>query len=108
MQRICRLDDIEDGSARGFVLEGNPPLEIFVVRSGDSVHAYVNSCPHIGTPLDFLPDRFLTAARTEILCSTHGARFQLMTGMCTPRTCRGKRLARVSAVVENGAIFAGG
>src|SRR3954470_22568231 len=104
MQRICRLDDIEDGSARGFVLEGNPPLEIFVVRSGDSVFGYVNSCPHIGTPLDFLPDRFLTADRTEILCSTHGARFEITTGRCTAGPCRGKRLAPLSVVVADGIV----
>jgi nitrite reductase/ring-hydroxylating ferredoxin subunit len=106
MQRVCRLDEIEDGGARGFVLEGDPPLDIFVVRTGASVFAYVNSCPHIGTPLDFLPDRFLTADRTEILCSTHGARFEITSGRCTAGPCRGKRLPAVSVVIEGGAVFA--
>jgi nitrite reductase/ring-hydroxylating ferredoxin subunit len=102
---LCRLDAIEDGGAKGFSFaDGAEPREIFVVRRGDRVFAYVNSCPHIGTPLEFLPDRFLTADRTEILCATHGARFEIATGRCLAGPCRGKSLRAVSVCIEGGEI----
>lgn len=112
MTPLCRLDEIEDGGARGFSLaDGSGEREIFVVRCGDRVYGYVNSCPHIGTPLDFLPNRFLTADRSEILCSTHGARFQIATGHCVAGPCRGQalrplpvRIADSVVVLEEAAI----
>lgn len=100
---LCRLEDIEDPGARGFSLP-HEPREIFVVRQGQRLDAYVNSCPHIGTPLDFRPDQFLTRDRRELLCSTHGARFELSTGLCVAGPCRGKNLTRVAVRLVDGWI----
>jgi nitrite reductase/ring-hydroxylating ferredoxin subunit len=105
MQFICRIDEIEDRGARGFTLAGDPPVEGFLVRDGIRVYAYVNSCPHIGTPLDFLPDRFLTADRREILCSTHGARFEIASGRCTAGPCRGRSLIPLQVINEDGRVL---
>lgn len=98
---LCRLEEIDDPGAKGFSL-GQEPREIFVVRQGMDVRAYINSCPHIGTPLEFRPDQFLTRDRTEILCSTHGARFELTTGRCTAGPCQGKSLMPVTVTVREG------
>jgi nitrite reductase/ring-hydroxylating ferredoxin subunit len=100
---LCRLDEIDDPGAKGFTLLPEP-REIFVVRRGGEVYAYINSCPHIGTPLEFRPDQFLTRDRTEILCSTHGARFEIATGRCIAGPCRGKSLAPVAVTVLEGWI----
>jgi nitrite reductase/ring-hydroxylating ferredoxin subunit len=100
-ERLCRVEEIEDPGAKGFTLS-NEPREIFVVRQGGQVHGYVNSCPHIGTPLEFRPDQFLTRDRSEILCSTHGARFELATGRCVSGPCRGKSLTAVALAVVEG------
>jgi nitrite reductase/ring-hydroxylating ferredoxin subunit len=100
---LCRVEEIEDPGAKGFSLAGSDrPREIFVVRTGDVVNAYVNSCPHIGTPLEFQPDRFLTQDRREILCSTHGARFEIASGHCIAGPCRGQSLRRVPVKVAEG------
>lgn len=107
MKVLCRLDEIEDGGARGFSLS-DCAREIFVVRRDDAVYGYVNSCPHIGTPLEFLPDRFLTADRREILCSTHGARFEIATGRCISGPCRGQRLHPVPVRVAEGLVVLDG
>jgi nitrite reductase/ring-hydroxylating ferredoxin subunit len=104
-ETLCRLEDIDDPGAKGFTLPGaKGPREIFVVRTGREVQAYVNSCPHIGTPLEFQPDRFLTRDRSEILCSTHGARFEVATGRCIAGPCHGQSLVRVSIRVVEGWI----
>ncbi|HEX9460966.1 MAG TPA: Rieske (2Fe-2S) protein [Alphaproteobacteria bacterium] len=102
-RRLCRLEDLADPGAKGFSLrDDRAKVEIFVVRSQGEVRGYVNSCPHIGTPLDFLPDRFLTRDRTEILCSTHGARFEIATGLCLAGPCKGRALTGVPLAVDAG------
>jgi nitrite reductase/ring-hydroxylating ferredoxin subunit len=101
MRVLCRLEDIADGAAKGFSL-ADGAIDIFVVRKQRQVFAYRNSCPHIGTPLEFLPDRFLTRDRAEILCSTHGARFEIATGRCVAGPCAGRFLVRAPVEVESG------
>src|SRR3546814_8139240 len=51
---LCRLAEISDGEGRGFILgTGAEQVALFVVRDGDHAFAYVNACPHQGTPLDW-------------------------------------------------------
>ncbi len=57
---LCRLDEIALPGSKGFSLgQGAARREIFVVRGGDGVWAYENSCPHTGGMLDWVPDQFL-------------------------------------------------
>jgi nitrite reductase/ring-hydroxylating ferredoxin subunit len=102
---LCRLADVADPGARGFTLEGPAGRhEVFVVRQGSRLYAYENSCPHIGTPLDFLPDQFLTRDRTQLLCGTHGARFEIATGLCVAGPCKGRSLRPVAVRVADGDV----
>ena len=49
--RLCHLDDLPDGSARGFDPHASGRDSLFVVRCGPVLRAWVNACPHHGTPL---------------------------------------------------------
>ena len=102
MTLLCRLDEIADPGGKSLTLPGpdGRPSDVVVVRRGRDVWGYVNACPHVGTPLDFLPDRFLTADGTELLCGTHGARFTLETGLCVAGPCVGRSLAPVPVRLE--------
>ena len=60
---LCRLDEIPDGGARGFAAAPGGFIGLFAVRRGERVFVYVNSCPHVGLPLEPLPDRFLIRRR---------------------------------------------
>ena len=103
--RLCRLTDIADPGAKGFVLdEPAGRRDVFVVRQGERVFAYDNACPHAGTPLEFLPDQFLTRDRRELLCSTHGARFEIATGLCIAGPCKGRALAAIPVRVDRGDV----
>lgn len=105
-RRLCRIQDLGDPDAKGFSLvESAAKLELFVVRSQGQIRGYVNSCPHIGTPLEFLPDRFLTRDRTEILCSTHGARFEIATGLCVAGPCKGRSLTGIPLTMDAGWVI---
>lgn len=104
-RRLCRVDEIPDPGARGFTIEDDAGRrELFVVRQGSCIYAYENACPHIGTPLDFLPDRFLTRDGRHLLCSTHGAVFEIATGRCLHGPCKGKALTAVAVEVRAGEI----
>jgi nitrite reductase/ring-hydroxylating ferredoxin subunit len=103
---LCELDDVPDGSAKSFWLgEGGDRRGIFVIRRGAAIVAYVNSCPHIGTPLNFLGDRFLDRTGELILCATHGALFRIADGVCLSGPCRGEALTPVSTIIFGKLIF---
>ncbi|MGE0719921.1 MAG: Rieske (2Fe-2S) protein [Alphaproteobacteria bacterium] len=102
---LCRYDDIAENACRSFVLgSGRERLDIFIVRQEGEVHGYVNSCPHAGTPLDWLPDRFLTPDNRFLMCTTHGALFEVKDGMCVRGPCRGIPLEKLPILVENGDV----
>jgi len=93
---LCRLEEIEDGEGKGFTLgDGVDAYDILVVRQGERVFGYVNSCPHQGTPLDWTPDRFISEDSGLILCATHGAQFAIADGTCLSGPCIGARLQSV-------------
>ncbi|MBV8784749.1 MAG: Rieske 2Fe-2S domain-containing protein [Gammaproteobacteria bacterium] len=103
---ICRLEDLDVEGTRGFTLGGGTwPLRGFLVRDGAAVHAYVNRCPHAGSPLNLLPHRFLSADGRLILCTAHGALFEKGTGRCVAGPCFGAALQRLAVEVRAGYVL---
>ncbi len=102
---LCRADTVADGKGRGFRLgEGTEQVAVFVIRWRSDLRAYVNSCPHMGTPLDWLPDRFFNRAGELLLCGTHGALFRPDDGVCVWGPCAGKSLAPAAVEIVDGEI----
>ena len=84
-------------------------LDVFIVRDADhGVRAFENHCPHAGGPLNLLPDGFLSPDKDHILCCRHGARFNLMDGLCVqgPGDTMGKTLHElpISVCAESGGV----
>jgi nitrite reductase/ring-hydroxylating ferredoxin subunit len=102
---LGRVADIPDGGAKGFPPAPGGFTGLMAVRRGDSVYVYVNACPHIGTPLDWTPDRFLSADGQQIICATHGAMFRITDGECTQGPCRGDFLEAVAIQIKDGTIY---
>jgi nitrite reductase/ring-hydroxylating ferredoxin subunit len=97
---LCRLAEIPDGEGRGFTLgEGAGEVALFVVREGREAFAYLNACPHLGTPLDWGgfdgEGSFVSADSGNILCATHGAEFRFADGFCLAGPCAGASLQPV-------------
>lgn len=104
--RLCALDDIPDGDSNGFFLEADGTWHnLFAVRHGEAVVVYVNSCPHTGAPLNFLPGKFLDVDKTAILCTNHAALFRIEDGHCIHGPCVGKGLTALSATVQGVEVF---
>jgi nitrite reductase/ring-hydroxylating ferredoxin subunit len=103
-QTLCRLEEIPDGDARGFLPDGRREDRLFVVRRGERVHAYLNTCPHNWRPLDWAKDKFLNCRGGDIVCFAHGAHFDVNSGVCTAGVCEGDSLIAVAAQVINGEV----
>lgn len=106
---VGRFDDIEDRGCREFSIgDGDWPFKGFVVRSGDRVYAYQNFCVHVGHPLNWTPDDFLTPEKDKIVCASHGALYDIETGACAGGPCRGKALRPVDCEVRDGLVVVRG
>lgn len=106
---LCHLDDIVDGTARGFAATEHARRTIILVRRGAQVFAYVDACPHYagGTPMAWKKDAYLSGDGQHIACHAHGALFDIATGACVSGPCLGKRLTRVAVQVDpDGRIYA--
>ena len=105
-RRLCRLDELADGEPRGFEIgQGDQRFDVFVIRQGGCVLAYENTCPHAGSPLDLMPDQFLSADRRHLQCHTHGALFRIADGMCVAGPCLGRALKPIAVRIENGEVL---
>ena len=105
-QKLCQINQIADDDCAGFVAERNGKREGFiVVRKKDKIFVYVNSCPHIGTPLDFSPGQFFNLDKNLIMCSTHGALFRVDDGFCISGPCAGQFLTNVPIDIIDGSVF---
>jgi nitrite reductase/ring-hydroxylating ferredoxin subunit len=102
---LCPLADIADKAAKGFAPPPGGLTGLFAVRQGDAVYVYVNDCPHIGTPLEWVSDRFLSHDGSRIVCATHGAEFRITDGECLRGPCFGDRLEPVMIQIKDGIIY---
>jgi nitrite reductase/ring-hydroxylating ferredoxin subunit len=104
--RLCRLEELADGRSRGFDPLGQGRDTLFLVRQGMTIHAWSDSCPHIpGTSLAWRKDAYLNFDRDRIVCSAHGALFDIASGACLLGPCLGQALERVPAwVTEEGEV----
>lgn len=104
--KVCNLDDIQDGDARGFDMAiGERLVSIICIRRSDQLFVYKNSCPHTGVNLEWLPDQFLDTTQQYLVCSTHGALFQVEDGHCVAGPCAGDALQKVTATIKNRECF---
>jgi len=103
-QRLCHVDDIPDGGARGLLRDGNDDA-VFAVRQGAEVRVWLNDCPHNHRPLEYRQDRFLSADGLHIVCYAHSAHFDLHTGVCFAGPCEGARLIPVRSRIEDGVVW---
>ncbi len=78
--------------------------EVILYRSGATVHAYRNACPHVGVGLDYGNGSCLLEDGKTLLCAMHGATFDADSGFCTGGPCAGRNLTRVAVRIEAGAV----
>jgi nitrite reductase/ring-hydroxylating ferredoxin subunit len=92
-QLICNVSELDDPGSFGFSVEvASERVDGFVVRRDGEYFAYRNSCPHTGSPLDWVDHQFLDVEAVFIQCAVHDARFLIDTGECVFGPCPGESL----------------
>ena len=64
---------------------------------------WIAPCDHAspaGTPLDWVPDRFMNADGSRLMCHTHGALFRIEDGHCIAGPCAGDALRPLAVEVD--------
>jgi 3-phenylpropionate/trans-cinnamate dioxygenase ferredoxin subunit len=94
---LCRLDDIEPGTARRFDVSGH---RIALIRIDDDVYAIGDTCTHAEFSLS---EGEIDPADRTIECWKHGALFDLATGeaLTLPAT---RATPVYDVVVEDGEV----
>jgi len=59
----------------------------FAICIEQKIYAYRNHCPHIGSPLDWIPNQFFSDDGKHLVCHTHGAQFDPRNGNCLSGPC---------------------
>ena len=106
---VGRLEELDDPGCREFSIgDGDWPFKGFVVRKGEELFAYRNSCVHVGHPLNWSPDKFFTKDRSALICASHGATYEIETGYCYAGPGNGRSLRKVDVEVRDGTIYVTG
>lgn len=99
---LCRLDDLEELQAVEMTVEER---KLFAVRWDNNLYAYWNSCPHMGIPLNWMPEKFLDPDGVFLQCSSHGALFKIDDGECVGGPCVGDHLSPVTLKCDGDQYF---
>ena len=99
---LCQLDELDEMQSIELTIDER---RLFAIRSDNQIHAYWNSCPHLGIPLNWMPGKFLDLDGALIQCSSHGALFQVDSGECIAGPCAGDHLKQVQLRFEAGTYF---
>jgi len=99
---LCHGDDVGEGEARGFRPAPDAPRRVIVTRRYGRMLGWLDSCPHYSPGWEMAPGRshYLNSAGTHIACATHGAIFNIDTGMCVMGPAQGGRLTPVPVMVD--------
>lgn len=94
---VTDIDAFSEQCVREFSLETQQgKVDFFIIKSEHEFHAYHNKCPHLGIPLNWQPDDFLSIDEEHIQCSTHGALFTPNDGHCIVGPCSGQSLDKLN------------
>ena len=104
---LCHVGDL----ANAYCVElnyrhGSNVFSGFIFAEGDQVRAYVNACPHTGSPLNLMAGEYFSNDGSELQCRTHDARFNPKNGRCTKGPCRDEWLQQILIVVEGDKVLA--
>src|SRR5690554_1424697 len=86
----------------------DPGSSVVLLRRDGHVYAWRNLCPHAGRFLNWAPGRFLFD-QGRLVCASHGATFEVDSGLCVAGPCRGSSLVPVPVTpLDGGRVRVGG
>jgi len=104
-QPLCALSDVGEGGKEVRIEGEAGPQWLMLFHRNGALTAWRNVCPHQGRALNWAPDRFLFSPDGLLVCSHHGASFDLAGGECVAGPCKGAQLAPLAIEVEDGQVY---
>jgi len=102
---LAPADTVPDGGAVAVrTQDEHGPVSLLLTRVGGAVSAFVNRCSHAAYPLERPDGRVIVHDKRYILCTAHGASFELGTGACAGGPCNGEPLTRVPITIRDGMV----
>lgn len=103
---LAKCQELNDGETKLIAVDGEPPYRsIVLVKSREQFRAYWNICQHIAIPLDGGLGR-LPLVDGYLVCSTHGAKYEVSDGSCIKGPCTGTKLPTIELETTDDTIFA--
>lgn len=104
--RIAAVEDVPEADSLLFRVEETDTgqqREAILLREGEAVVAWQNHCQHF---TDVAIDKGSGAPwrNGEVVCTNHGALFDVGTGLCTHGPCEGAVLDGIDVRVEDGEV----
>lgn len=84
---------------------GSTENAALVFHYQDKVYAYLNQCPHLGLELDWLPGEVFDLENANLMCATHGARFDPQSGLCISGPCVGQTMVALKLKILDGVVY---
>jgi nitrite reductase/ring-hydroxylating ferredoxin subunit len=106
-QPICAAADLaEAGTGVRFeVPVAGEAVSAFAIRYGGEARAYLNRCGHVSVELDWAPGEFFDLSRLYLICSTHGALYDPVSGACAGGPCNGRGLTPLAVEERDGNLY---
>ncbi|HWP56286.1 MAG TPA: Rieske 2Fe-2S domain-containing protein [Candidatus Acidoferrales bacterium] len=105
---VATVNELTPGSVKKFRLICRKQwVDGFLINYDGRLHAYVNRCRHMTTPLDFVRNQFFTEDGRHLICLTHGALYDPESGACIEGPCKGLSLYRLPLVIDKGEVLVG-
>jgi nitrite reductase/ring-hydroxylating ferredoxin subunit len=103
---VCARDQLADGGrALTFaVVRAGRTLPAIAYAFDGEVQAAINVCPHRGTTLDWQPGEVFDESGLYLICATHGAMFDPVSGSCIAGPCVGAQLQKLPVQVVDGRV----
>jgi nitrite reductase/ring-hydroxylating ferredoxin subunit len=103
---IARLEDLRRQQSIKFKFrrEGISRDGFAALFQGEII-VYENICRHLPLSIDYGDNRFFTGDGKQIICKTHGAVYEPLTGLCTAGPCQGASLFKIAFEVRDEKIW---
>lgn len=104
--RITTVDTIPDAGSFIFSVRtrDGTETEAILVRTGTTIVCWLNRCRHY-THIRLDKGSGATIRDGEILCTNHGAMFNIETGYCTHGPCEGSYLQPIDVQVVDQTVY---
>ena len=107
---VCSLESLPDGVASIVVVrtcstngaDDTRSVSLLLLRTGDSIAAYLNRCAHFGVPLARTQQQLLFTPNVSLRCNVHYAEYRWSDGHCLSGECDGEPLVPVPVDLEPG------